>query len=225
MSNQQISIILETISFFFVGLDLYGRERLAKVHSNILLTSEKTIQLIDFIRESGWSSKKSMALMNIAYSLTAFLAAFGFSNFVYTAGLKDWNFNTVISSWISFFLAAITFANWKLEISSKISVYLIGVLLISCAITLFLVPNKGPYFVFDIAGFLLIITFSLGFILLGILISVSILLFAFLFLLWILKNAFYLFKRVLDITKFEGLLLIIGTLLFIFSKYLQLFSQ
>jgi hypothetical protein len=41
ISVNRISIILETVSFFLVTLDLFGRERLENLHKNIVARLDK----------------------------------------------------------------------------------------------------------------------------------------------------------------------------------------
>jgi hypothetical protein len=171
MTNQQLSILFETISFFFVAIDLYGRDRLERTHDRLLIILDKITSIIEYIRDFDWSKSRSSKLMMFTYVLSGVGTMYLF--FVqFPIGWDDLSFGKVLTMILPV-------------------IFLFG--------------------------------FAFGIILVGLLLAMSLLIFSSLAMAWIIKIIFYGLSQLLRTINFEGLLLVIGSMMFVISKFLQLF--
>lgn len=67
MNNQEISSLMEIFSFFFVTLDLYGKDRLNKTNQKLIGSTDWINEKIDSFRESKWSSGKNRYILYVLY--------------------------------------------------------------------------------------------------------------------------------------------------------------
>ena len=73
MNKQELAALLEVISFFFVGLDLYGKERLGKMQTNILELSDKIYNRLTNVQNFEWNKQRSSKFMKVVYWITGFI--------------------------------------------------------------------------------------------------------------------------------------------------------
>ncbi|HMG90125.1 MAG TPA: hypothetical protein VK589_08690 [Chryseolinea sp.] len=74
MSNQQWSVLLETVSFFFVAIDLYGRERLERTHNNLMTSGEKLSSAINKLQGQKWNADRNKLFLWVLYSIAGVIA-------------------------------------------------------------------------------------------------------------------------------------------------------
>ena len=170
MTKQELSVLLETISFFFVGIDLYGRDRLQRMQESILEFTEKLKTKITQFSDFQWSKNRRSKFMVTVY-IVAGLIVMGFLAKVYFLD-RDPLFEHSIGDVIR--VAAIAL------------ILYIGVLLgllVAAVVLLFLIIGLTAFINLLIRG-----------------------------MIWTFQ--FY---------EIEGLFLFIGTVLFLWSKYFQLY--
>jgi hypothetical protein len=95
MSNEQIAALLEVVSFFFVGIDLYGPERLGKAQNRLLIASEYLHDKINHLQGFEWRKQRRNKFMLIVYTINIGLTAYwlesglGFISEIKTASIGE----------------------------------------------------------------------------------------------------------------------------------------
>jgi hypothetical protein len=179
MNKQEIAALLEVISFFFVGLDLYGKERLGKMQANILELSDKLYTRLTNANDFEWNKQRRSRFMKTVYLITGAVEVGCIIYNLIESGnpFKDFSFQF-----------------------SQILWYLLWSILIAAGLFL-----------------------TFGFIMLPILLGIV----AIIVLIIIAIQIVNIFLRILiwafRFYRIEGVFLFIGTLLFIVSKYWQLY--
>jgi len=163
MNKQELAALLEVISFFFVGLDLYGKERLGKMQTNILELSDKIYNRLTNVQNFEWNKQRSSSFMKVVYAISGIAS--------------------LVQSIVTF-----------LDDGHR-----------SIGFLIFMLPFSFGAYLFTV---LLVIVFIMGVAILLIRLVNLILR----FLIWAFK--FY---------QIEGVFLFIGTILFMVSKYIQLY--
>ena len=69
MSNQEISIVLEVISFFLVAIDLYGRARLERTYKFLIQLLDKSSGIVNRIRNLEWEKEKEERIKKKVYKV------------------------------------------------------------------------------------------------------------------------------------------------------------
>jgi hypothetical protein len=177
MNKQEIAALLEVISFFFVGLDLYGKERLGKMQNNILELSDRIYNRLLNAENFDWSQQRGSKFMKVIYIVAGSIELIG----------------------LLFILININYS----ELSFKITD---------------LPRYLGLSLLFVALAFL-----TFGFIMFPILISIVAIL---VFMIVAIRTVNLLLRVLIWAFKFyqiEGVFLFIGTILFIISKYYQLY--
>lgn len=166
MSQSQVAIVLEVLSFVFVTIDLYGKRRLLNTQEKLLSFSDSFLKQINQVSQHGWNKGKSRKLMRIIYIISLFTGMLGPYFYV-----KD--------------------------------------------------ALSSPYTEFE--WMWVFLTMGIGYVisLLVILFGILILLILFLFFMWIGRSILQATIWILKLINFEGLLIIVGTLLFFLGKYLE----
>lgn len=177
MNKQELAALLEVISFFFVGLDLYGKERLGKMQNNILELSDRIYERLSNAENFDWTHQRGSKFMKIIYLITGAI-----------------ELGVAIFILIKIDYSALSF-EW-----TRVHVYLFISILVMAAAFLFFGFIMFPILLAIIA--ILIIT----------ILSIRTVNLFLRFLSWAFK--FY---------QIEGVFLFIGTILFIVSKYIQLY--
>jgi len=81
MTNQHWSVLLETVSFFFVAIDLYGRERLERTQVKILSANVKLSSIIVKMQTRKWNDRGNRVFLRVIYFMTGIVAvAFYFTS-------------------------------------------------------------------------------------------------------------------------------------------------
>jgi hypothetical protein len=177
MNKQELAALLEVISFFFVGLDLYGKERLGKMQNNILELSDKIYERLSNAENFDWTHQRGSKFMKVIYLFAG----------------------TIELGGIVFLLIKIDYSELNFE-WSQFHVYLFTAVLLAAVAFLFF-------------GFIMFpILIALVVILVALIVSIRMVNLFLKFLIWAFK--FY---------QIEGVFLFIGTILFIVSKYFQLY--
>lgn len=172
MNKQEISTLLEICSFFFVGIDLYGKERMTKMQETFLGFSERIYQHLLSIKNFEWSKHRRSKFMISVYILT---------------GVIEVSYYIIITSKQDFY-----------EFFSEFNFWAIVIIPISA----------GSMFCL----FLLPVLFSIIIILFAAISMVEVVNFILRGMIWAFR--FY---------QIEGVFLFIGTLMFLLSKYWQLY--
>lgn len=158
MSRPEFAALIEVLSFMFVTIDLYGKNRLEKTNNNLVERLDRIQKSLDSLTGITWRKAAIHPVMVFIYSLALVIVIAQFYGIV---------------------------ANGR-----HLDILTIGIIALTSILT-------------------------------G-LISVMLLLALFLFCMWFLKTVSNFFVFILGVVNFEGLLLVIGALMFFFSKYLDL---
>lgn len=161
MTKIELSALLEVLSFMFVTIDLYGKQRIEKTNTRLILILDKINQSLNSFNNLSWSNSRTQKMMRALYVLSGALSLLWY---------------------------------WYLQYSAEDN------------------ETFSPFFLIILAPA------SLFFILMFIvLVLVSILVST-----WILKSTSSILVNALRIVNFEGLLLMLGSIMFFVSKYLGL---
>lgn len=171
MTKLELSIYLETISFFLVAIDLYGKNRLEKTHRRIVIFSRFMTRRIDYLVNESWQEKMTRRSRTIILIATF---VFSIGSGCYQVLVRERTLGIVEGELLT--IAYFSFL-------SSIAIFMGTMVFIMVSISL-----------------LLLVT-------------------------WFSRKFLLILSKVLNVVNFEGLLLISGAVLFLFSKWLELISQ
>ncbi len=177
MNNQQVAALLEIISFFFVGLDLYGKERLTKMQEGILNLSNSLYSKITNAENFEWNKNRNSKFLRVVYV---------------ASGLIEVVWVTVNIGQLLPSEKELGDAHWTLYV-------FIGF--------------------FSLIAIVIFFGVIMGAILVSTLLIVAVTIVSARLLNYFLRLIIWAFR----LYKIEGVFLFIGTILFIVSKYVQLF--
>src|SRR5690348_15833525 len=96
MNNEKAAALLEIVSFFFVGIDFYGSDRLRKAQDRLIRSSECLRDRINSMQNFEWKKSRANRFMLVIYLSSALTTAF------------------LLEFWGGFFSAITTVSAWQL---------------------------------------------------------------------------------------------------------------